>query len=294
MNNIYKFGFLILLSPISVFGASEFCPLDKQGKIIPAQGYEFSSIKQQDKKEIYTLTPNQENPYGGPDQIWIISKDKSGRVTRIETGGERPSQKLIDFENKQTQNTLLQNALARKKIKSSFSLPNAEAFKLALASPEDIPVRFGSVVELDHSSGNCYVSKLAHREYDQKTKRVIESVQFSVDRCEAIKNLNQKFQKDIAECSAKYKVHEVELTSLLTKPEFIGNLTSGVGGGGGAPMRSIASVSDFDGPGHFGNLLGKYKSSLETEKELCDILRPSEVKGLKVREQGRSKSSSNQ
>jgi hypothetical protein len=260
------FLFLMIFIAFPGPGVAGECPLDAKGRIIPVLGYDIASVKNSANKEIYQLIPNSENPYGGSSLIWAVTKDQQGRVVRIESGGERPSQKQIAFELKKNQELFTQKNLLKKSA-TSFSLPDADSFKLALGRSEDFPFKFGTVIEMAHTGSSCRVIRLADRLYDHKLQRTLERNFFSVDRCVSISNLYKKFFKDISECSEKYKLHELEIAAISNDSTIIGNITSGVGGGGGAPIRSIASLMESDREAVF-------QSTLEVEQALCGRLAP--------------------
>lgn len=258
------------------------CPIDDKGKLLPSIGYETTEIKSSPEKDIYTLSPDSENPFGGVPMIWVAYKDEQGRIVKIESGGDKPSQKVINFMNKKKTQELAINSSVQGKVDKSFKIPTKESFQQALSKAEDLPLRFGGAVEMSHIGKSCFVTKISDRMFDQKSKRVLENAVFSDVKCDSIKNLYLKFQKEIVSCSEKAESHESELAAILSSSADISTVTSGAGGGGGAPIRSIASVVDDSagimpassylstGPGS--------QSRVLKEKEMCDILLPKKSK----------------
>lgn len=268
-----------LFFTLAVNAQESLCPIDSSGKISPAIGYEIKEVKSTKNIDVYTLAPDSENPYGGSNLIWTAHKDSLGRIVKIESGGEKPSQKLLNFVNKKKAQDIVFEEVAKKKIEKQFEMPTKDSFKATLSKPEDLPVKFGGAVQMTYEGKNCRVSEISDRVYDQKNKRVTESTVFSSSQCAEIRSLYTKYQSDINSCSDKFKAHEKELAAIKKPMGVYARITSGVGGGGGAPIRSIASVSDLgENNGHDDILnlnLAEFKSKISGEKELCEIFLPS-------------------
>lgn len=266
------FAILAALTSYSSF-ASTFCPIDQKGGIKPMYGYEVGEVKQEKGKTIYTLVPDSKNPFGGNTITWTAYRNKEGRITKIESGGDRPSQKLVDFVNGQFEDKRKDAQLINEKLDKPFQVPTKETVADAISKAEDHPIRFGRSLEMSYVGDKCVVDKISNRFFDQKKKLVVQEDLYSSANCGQIKKLYSKYQNDIASCNQKFAQHESDLNQLLNS-YMLGKETSGVGGGGGSPMRLIASVNDLSSVA-VDKLLKKDSDSLariELENRLCDVL----------------------
>lgn len=274
------FAFILAASSYSAL-ATSFCPIDQKGEIKPLYGYEIGSVKQEKNKAIYTLVPDSKNPFGGGPLTWTAFKNKDGKIIKIESGGEKPSQKLVDFINGQFEEKRKDSHLINEKLDKPFQIPTKETVSDAIAKAEDHPIRFGRTLELSYVGNNCVVDKISDRYFDQKKKLVMHEDLFASAKCADIKKLYSKYQSDIASCNQKFAEHDSDLNKILNS-YMLGKETTGVGGGGGSPIRSIASFNDLSSVG-VNQLLKKDSDALariEKENRLCDVLteKPLEMK----------------
>lgn len=282
------FLFAVTYSFVLNASTDSYCPLDSTGKkITPPIGYALVTVSTSKVQDILQLQPTEENPYGGKNQIWIAHKDSQGRIVKIESGDHKPSQKVINYELKKRKHAL-RNSIPIKGEEGPYTVPGIKEAKMALAQPEDFPIRFGSSLEMDFSGGDCRVSKLAERYYDPKSKKNIDKLVFNSNKCDSVRDLYSKLNREINACSDKLSSYEADIISLINSDNNSINSTAiapGVGGGGGAPVRSIASVSDFSKPNMYNDnyvsmasylTSGAYglKSKIYREKDFCNILSP--------------------
>ncbi len=258
-----------------------FCPIEKDGSLRPGYGGKIGSIKRSADKDIYTILPSDTNPYGGNPQVWVAHKDKSGRIVRIESGGERPSEKLINFELEKRKLEKEFSHTVSQKLDKENKIPTNDSIKKIFGSPGDEPITFGKAIELYYEGDNCYVGGIKEKMFDPKFKRNMEKSTFSVDRCKAIQDLYSSVQKDMNECAGKMASHEVKLDEILNNHGgVITYVTSGVGGGGGSPIRSIASIIeseaniDLNTPTIPAYIKSIASTRLGKEQEMCALFAP--------------------
>lgn len=257
-----------------------FCPIGKDGKVRPSHGYKVSDVKTSKLKDVYVMVPDEKNPYGGNTITWTVHKDAQGRIVRIESGGEKPSDKLISFEQEKRELESNYQKTAIKKLGDDSKLPSKDSVSKIFSSPEEEPILFGKAIEMYYEGDNCYVSGVKEKLYDPKSKRGLEKSVFSIDRCQSIGELYTQVKKDINECALKTADHNARLTQILNSNGGQITYSPGVGGGGGAPIRSIASIIETGAqinirsatslPG----LSDVVASKLQKEKDLCQILAP--------------------
>lgn len=273
------------------FGANTYtyCPLSSNGKTVkPPMGFTLVPVTSSKSQDVYHLKPTDENPYGGNAQIWVAYKDSQGRVVKIESGGQKPSQKVVNYELKKREYAL-KNHFPVKGGEERYTVPGIKEAKMALAQPEDFPIKFGASIEMNFSGNECQVSKLSERYFDSKEKNNVDKVVFNSNKCDSVRNLYSKYEKDITTCTEKLVAHESEIVSLLNaedRGDIQKAFASGAGGGRGSPIRSVASSevnshqsSREDGIVSMASYLragaSGLGSSLLKEKEFCNILAPS-------------------
>lgn len=281
MKNQLLATFALILSLSANAVTPKFCPISKDGKVRPSHGYKTVEIKPGKDKDVYTLAPSDNNPYGGNTQVWVAFKDKQGRVIRVESGGERPSEKLIAFEQEKRGVEKEYSNKVSNQIDSGFKVAAKESIKQIFASPQEDPILFGKAVEMYYEGDNCYVGKVKERLYDPKSKRNLEKDLFSIDRCQSIDQLYSEVKKDINECAIKSASHNSKLAEILNNHGGqITYVTSGAGGGGGSPIRSIASIIESEGQMNIGSatdlsgMSNVVTSKLQKERDLCRVFGP--------------------
>jgi len=226
------------------------CPVTENGKkpLLPL-GFEVSEVTTSKNKDIYTIAPSQENPYGGAKQVWIAHKDQSGKITRIESGGETPSQKLIQYELKK-RGIQLEAQLEVPKNDKKFSIPGIEDVKMAIAQPDDFSIKFGSTVEMKYSDSKCNVVEISERRYHPRDKKTDSEKLFSANKCDEIRKVYATTTDELAYCSKTKSIHSNKITQILNADPGVGGVgggsgyapgVGGVGGGSGEPTRDIAN-----------------------------------------------------
>jgi hypothetical protein len=117
--------------------------------------------------------------------------------------------------------------------------------------------------------------------YDPKVKRKLERTVFSLDRCSSISNLYSQVQTDLKECQDKSTKHNQKLAEIMNNHGGqITYVTSGAGGGGGSPVRSIASIIESEAQMNLrsDSLIPNFSevtiSRLQKETDLCQVLAP--------------------
>lgn len=206
-------------------------------------GFEVSNVTSSKNKDIYTIVPSQDNPYGGAKQIWTAHKDANGKITRIESGGESPSQKLIQYELKK-RGMLLDAHVEIPKGDKKFAIPGFQDVKMAIAEPTDFNIKFGSSVEMKYNNSECKVLEISERHYRPKDKKTITEKVFSANKCDQVRNIYASSADDLSYCTNARNSHEVKISSILNGGVGGGGgYAPGVGGGGGAVAvtRDIAS-----------------------------------------------------
>jgi hypothetical protein len=277
--------------------SKSFCPVDSMGKPAPPFGYKITGVKNSPSKDFYEIYPSEDNPYGGGKILWVAFKDSQGRIIKIESGGEKPSPKVVKFEV-QKRALALKMQIDSSSESKAFSIVGASQARAALAGPEDYPIKIGSSVEMDYQGTQCKVTKFAERFYDLKTSNPSDKVVFDYRKCDQLRDLSSRFEKETASCAEKTERHEQELAGLLNSSDRPVGLTSGAGGGGGAPVRGIASaeenvdhwksnlnrsIADSESSDNSVISMNNYliagasgfRTKLLREKEYCNILSPS-------------------
>jgi len=181
---------LVFFVPTTLLASpSSRCPVTENGKkpLLPL-GFEVSEVTTSKNKDIYTIAPSQDNPYGGVKQVWIAYKDQSGKIIRIESGGEAPSQKLIQYELKK-RGIQLEAQLEVPKNDKKFSIPGIEDVKMAIAQPDDFSIKFGSMVEMKYSDSKCNVVEISERRYHPRDKKTDSEKLFSANKCDEIRKV---------------------------------------------------------------------------------------------------------
>lgn len=236
---------IITMAPSLLFASTgAHCPVEENGtKPRLPMGYEISSVSTTKDKDVYTIAPSQDNPYGGAKQVWTAYKNPQGKIIRLESGGDFPSQKLIQYELKK--NGMLLNArIDAPKGNKKFSLPGVEDIKMAIAEPSDLLIQFGSSIEMKYSNSDCRVTDVAERFYQPNEKKAVSNKVFSVDKCESIRKVFATYEDDLNSCSDTKRAHQFKISKILNGGAGGGGgYTSGAGGGGGSPIRDVANAS---------------------------------------------------
>lgn len=229
---------ILLASPTSR------CPVTDGGtKPRLPMGFEVSEVSSSKSKDVYTIVPSQDNPYGGAKQIWTAYKDANGKIIRIESGGESPSQKLIQYELKK-RGILLDAHVDMPKGDKKFAIPGFEDVKMAIAEPTDFNIKFGSSIEMKHNNSDCSVLEISERHYSPRDKKTVSEKVFSASKCDQVRNVYASSSDDLSYCSNAKSTHEIKISNILNGGVGGGGgYAPGVGGGGGAVAvtRDIAS-----------------------------------------------------